>query len=273
MKARVVILVRNTSSWPVLHSCEVPWLYSKGYSSYRADTKLNMKWPGGNNSKSVIARVAVLVCDTSSWPVLHNYKVSSWYSKQFSSYRADMKLHLKPSRGNNLVWKGELSFLYATHRHDLFYTTVVYHDYIPKGIQVMERTGNLHLKPSRGNNSESMKARVVIFVRDTSSWPVLHSCEVPWLYSQGYSSYRAHTKLNMEWSRGNNSKSMIARVAVLVCDKSTSPVLHNCEVSSKYSKWYSSYWADTKMFRRTDGQTDRRMPASSLYPLNLLVRG
>ena len=37
----------------------------------------------------------------------------------------------------------------------------------------------LHLKPSRGNNSESMKAnnsdsmkaRDVILVRDTSSWP------------------------------------------------------------------------------------------------------
>ena len=35
------------------------------------------------------------------------------------------------------VWKPELSFLYATHPHDLFYITVKYHDYIPKGIQVM----------------------------------------------------------------------------------------------------------------------------------------
>ena len=30
--------------------------------------------------------------------------------------------------------------MYATHCHDLFYITVKYHDYIPKGIQFTERT-------------------------------------------------------------------------------------------------------------------------------------
>ena len=38
-KGRVVSLVRDTSSGPVLHFCHVPWKYSTGYSSYRADTK------------------------------------------------------------------------------------------------------------------------------------------------------------------------------------------------------------------------------------------
>ena len=38
------------------------------------------------------------------------------------------------------VRKEELSFLYATHRHDLFYIAVKYNDHIPKGIQVIERT-------------------------------------------------------------------------------------------------------------------------------------
>ena len=36
----------------------------------------------------------------------------------------------------------------------------------------------LHLNPSRGNNSENMKAGVVILIRDTSSSLVLHNCEV-----------------------------------------------------------------------------------------------
>ena len=36
----------------------------------------------------------------------------------------------------------------------------------------------LHLKQSRGNNSESMKAKVAILVRDTSPRPVLHNCKV-----------------------------------------------------------------------------------------------
>ena len=38
------------------------------------------------------------------------------------------------------IIKQELSFLYATHRHDLFYITVKYHQNIPNGIQVIERT-------------------------------------------------------------------------------------------------------------------------------------
>ena len=39
------------------------------------------------------------------------------------------------------VIKGELSFLYTTHCHDLFYITVKYHQNIPKGIQVIVLTG------------------------------------------------------------------------------------------------------------------------------------
>ena len=36
--------------------------------------------------------------------------------------------------------KGKLLFLYETHRHDLFYITVKYHQNISKGFQVIERT-------------------------------------------------------------------------------------------------------------------------------------
>ena len=118
-------------------------------------------------------RVVLLVRDTSSWPVLHNYEVSWLNSIGFSSYGADRKLHMKQSRGNN---------------------------------------------------SESMKARVVILVRNTLSWPVLHRCEVSWLYSKRYSSYRVHTKLHPKWSTRNNSDSMKARVAILVCDTLSWPV-------------------------------------------------
>ena len=38
-KGRVVILVCDMSSCPVLHFYQVPSKYSKGYSSYRADKK------------------------------------------------------------------------------------------------------------------------------------------------------------------------------------------------------------------------------------------
>ena len=40
------------------------------------------------------------------------------------------------------VWKQEMSFMYATHHHDLFYIAVKYHDYMPKGNQVKEWTKN-----------------------------------------------------------------------------------------------------------------------------------
>ena len=65
----------------------------------------------------------------------------------------------------------------------------------------------LHLKSLREKNSESMKARFVILVCDTSSWPVLHNCEVSWLYSKGYSSYRADTNMHLKPLRKNGSKS------------------------------------------------------------------
>ena len=45
---------------------------------------------------------------------------------------------------------------------------------------------------------------------------------------------------------GDNSKTKKAEVAILVCDISSSPVLHYYQVSSKYSKECSTYIADTK---------------------------
>ena len=51
-KGRVVILVRDMSSGPVLHFCRVPSKYSKGYLSYRADTKSFSNKTKGDNSKS-----------------------------------------------------------------------------------------------------------------------------------------------------------------------------------------------------------------------------
>ena len=51
----------------------------------------------------------------------------------------------------------ELSFLYPTHHHDLFYITVKYHDYIPKDILVTERTKICIKKHQRGDISKKLK--------------------------------------------------------------------------------------------------------------------
>ena len=81
-----------------------------------------------------------------------------------------MKLHLKPSRGNNSKSiKARVVILLATYHQDLFYITMKYHDYIPKHIQVTERTGICIKKHQWGDNSKSIKGKALIFVRDTSS--------------------------------------------------------------------------------------------------------
>ena len=74
----------------------------------------------------------------------------------------------------------------------------------------------LHLKQSRRNNSESMKARVAILVRDTSSKPVLHN------YIKYHDKIpKGSLVLHLKPSRGNNSESMNARVVILVRDTSS----------------------------------------------------
>ena len=93
------------------------------------------------------------------------------------------------------VQKRKLLFLYVTYRHDLFYITVKYHDYIRKGIQVTERTRICIKKHQREDNSKSIKGRALIFIRDTLSWPVLYNCEVSSKYSKRFSSYRTDTKM------------------------------------------------------------------------------
>ena len=82
------------SSGPVLHFSQVPWNYSKGCSSYRADRKSFSNKTKGDNSKSKKARVVNFVCDMSSRPDLDFYQVSSKYSKGYSSYRADKKFYV-----------------------------------------------------------------------------------------------------------------------------------------------------------------------------------
>ena len=56
------------------------------------------------------------------------------------------------------VLKRELSFSYMTHLHALFYITVKYHQNIPNGIQVMERTRKC-LRPAGRTPDSSLYPR------------------------------------------------------------------------------------------------------------------
>ena len=146
------------------------------------------------------------------------------------------------------VRKAELSFFYATSRLVLFYISTMYHQNIPKGIWVTERTRNqciIIVNITKGNNAKSKKGRVVILVRDTSSCPILRFYQVPSKYSEEYSSYRADKKSISNKTKVYYSKSKKARVVILVHDtsitvkynKGRTPKVRKAEFSFLYAKY------------------------------------
>ena len=92
------------------------------------------------------------------------------------------------------VLKRRLSFLYATHRHDLFYITVKYHQNIPNGIQVFERsimftdgrTPDSSLYPPNHSVGDKNVIGVRVLVLCTSSDDDLYLFKVSFTYSQWY---------------------------------------------------------------------------------------
>ena len=127
---------------------------------------------------------------------------------------------------------------------------------------------------TKGDNAKSKKGRVVILIRGMSFGPVLHFYQVPSKYSKGSSSYRADTKSFSNKTKGDNSKNKKARVVNLVCDMTSCPDLHFYQVSSKYSKGYSSYRADKKFYADTDANGIRLKNNVPLpYPLPHFGKG
>ena len=259
---RVVIFICGTLSWPVLHNCEVSWLYSTWFLSYGADTKLHLKQLRRTNSESMKARVVILERDTLSWPVLHICEISWLYFKRLSRYGAVMKLHLKPSRGDNSesMKARVVSFVRDTLSWLVLHNCEVLWLYSKRFLSY-GAAKKLHLKPSRGNNSERMKAGVVILVRDTSSWPVLHNCEILWLYFKGYARYRADTNMHKKHQRGDNSKSIILRALIFYAT-------HRHDLFYITVKYHQNIPNSFQVIEQTrKGRTD----GSSLYPPNLSV--
>ena len=64
------------------------------------------------------------------------------------------------------VIKRELSLLYATHRHDLFYITVKYHQNIPKGI--LSGHENVHGRTDRRRTD----ARLIAISPEPFGWGI-----------------------------------------------------------------------------------------------------
>ena len=64
-------------------------------------------------------------------------------------------------------------------------------------------------------------------------------------------------------TKGDNAKSKNGRVVILVCDMSSGPVLHFCQVPSKYSKGY--YRVDTKSLSNKTKGDNSKPELSILY--------
>ena len=100
--------------------------------------------------------------------IVKGFRVTEWTQNQILTQEGEITPKVK---------KPELSILYPTHLLVLFYISTKYHQNIPKGIRVKERTQN-HILTRKGGNTKSKKAKVVFLVRDMSSCPVLHLYQV-----------------------------------------------------------------------------------------------
>ena len=95
----------------------------------------------GDNAKNKEGRVVILVCDMSSGPGLHFCQVTSKYSEGIRvTERTRNLFQIKQRVITPKVKKPELSILYAKRHLVLIYVSTKYHQNIPKGIQVTERT-------------------------------------------------------------------------------------------------------------------------------------
>ena len=120
-KARVVILVHDTSSHPVLHFYQVSSKYSKGYSSYRADKTFytnadaNANWIRPKNNMSPLPPHLVVVGDKI---IILGYIYIMIFMQLFLKNLVNGKQHIPWS---GAVWSGSTLVAYAILSENLVY--------------------------------------------------------------------------------------------------------------------------------------------------------
>ena len=178
----------------------MPSKYSEGYSSYRADTisiqtkqrDITPKAKKPELSFLYVTRCLVLLYISTKY---HKIFQKGIQLTERTRNQCIITVKYKQKEITPKVRKAELSFLYAKHRLFLFYISTKYHQNIPKGIRLTERTRNqciITVKYNKGKITPKLRKVVLSFlVRDTSFCPVLHFYQVSSKYSGRYSSYRA----------------------------------------------------------------------------------
>ena len=170
----------------------------------------------GDNLKSKKGRVVILLPNMSSGLFYISAKYHQNIPKGIRVTERTRNLFQIKQRVITPKVKPELSILYATHHLVLIYISTKYHQNIPKGIQVTERTRSFtltlmptgsvpkticpHPSPLVGgghNNSKSRQTRVMIHVFCMSSHGALHLCEVSCKYHEQYQSYEYMVEIAM----------------------------------------------------------------------------
>ena len=146
-KAKVVILVYDMSSGPVLHYYQVSLKYSNESSTYIADTK-SMHNQCQIYQKEITAKVrkAELSFLLGTHCTVLFYSSTRYHQNilkgiPFTEQTRNL-FQTKQRKTTPKVRKRELSFLYATGRLVLFYISTKYHKNIPKGFWLKEWTQN-----------------------------------------------------------------------------------------------------------------------------------
>lgn len=92
----------------------------------------------------------------------------------------------------------ELAFLFATHSLDKWYTLTWYVKLMNMShkVQYLWRVHTIQSRADKNTHKKEQKGRVVILVNSTSSWNVIPTCEVSWMYPTRFRSYAPETNFS-----------------------------------------------------------------------------
>ena len=135
-KGRVVILVYNMLSQPVLHFYQIPSRYSKGYSSYRADINSTSKTKQRERTPKVRKPLLSFLHATRSCSTFLPSTIKIF--RRVFTLQSEHKIKFKQGEIMQKVRNPQLPFLCVTHRLVLFYTSTKIHKNIPKGIRLTD---------------------------------------------------------------------------------------------------------------------------------------
>ena len=150
------------SSDDAFYFYEVSWKYLRRFSSYRADTKLQL-----SNFKGRISWITPKIYRQEFWffssasHLLMLYISMKFHEnilKRFFKLQSRYKItNVKFQRGiTPKMYRQEIWSLFSAPPLMMLYFSTKFHENILNGFQVIEQTQNCHCQISKGNNSKNV---------------------------------------------------------------------------------------------------------------------